>query len=841
MSQTDSSDASIKEFVEKQLAQLSLEEKVSLCAGNSTMTLNAIPKIGLKTEFVMSDGPHTVRPDLARESFDRAGTPDDHSTNLPTLTALAATWDPTLAGKFGNVLGQECRDRGKDMLLGPGINLMRSPLCGRNFEYMGEDPHLISRIAVNIIKAVQSNDVAACIKHFAVNDQELNRNGVNSIIDDRALREIYLPAFEAAVKEANVLTLMSGYNKFRGEYCSHSDYLNNKILKGEWKFPGLVVTDWGSMHDTKKAALGGTDIEMNAGKAIRHFRKPLLDAVRNGEIPESVVDDKVRRILYVMAQIHKTDGKPRKKGSRNTDEHKATALEVAEAATVLLKNERGILPLKKDELKNLLILGRNADVKHCSLGWSAAGKPLYEITPLKGIRKYLGSDVKVKYSPFPGAEGGFGAVQDSALMTEDTSAKDRGMTIKAWKMSYYGNAELKGKPVHQGFTRKLNFDWAKNGMPFEGKAEDFSVRFEGTIKAPEDGIYTMRVEIDDGARIFVDDKPVMQEWDKGSFRRAKAEVELKKGQSYEFRIEYFQAVQGARFKFLWQLPSQRPAGFDDLLKLVSEADAVILFTGNQHGHGRALECEGGDRPNMLLPEIDVEALPKLLPAHEKTIVVNLSGAPVEMPWIDEAHTLVHYWFSGQEGGNAIARVLFGDVNPSGKLPFTFPKKLKDSPAHYLGVYNKDVADHKEGVFIGYRWFDKKKIEPLFPFGHGLSYTTFKVGDPVLSAKTLKGDDKLSVEVSVTNSGSVDGAEVVQLYVEDPESSVDRPIRELKGFKKVNLKAGETKTVSLELKRKDLSFWDEASNNWKAEPGTFRASVGTSSRQIHGSAEFKLLK
>lgn len=830
-------------LAEAKLAQLTLEEKVSLCHGASTMSINAIEKIGLTDEFVMSDNSHTVRPDLSRTDFSPAGAEDDHSTNLPPLSALAATWDVDLARRYGDLLGRECRDRGKDMLLGPGINVMRTPLCGRNFEYCGEDPVLAGRMASAHIRGVQERDgVAACVKHYAANNQELNRYDVDARMDERTLREIYLRGFEIAVKEGGALTVMSGYNRFRGEHCSHSDYLNNRILKGEWGFPGFVVTDWGGMHNTVEAAMGGTDVEMNAGDQIRYFNRPLLEAVLRdgGGVPESVVDDKARRVLYVMAAIGKLGAaRERGTGSRNTPEHRELARNVAEQAMVLLKNDRHVLPLRKGGIRKLLVVGRNATNRHCHLGWSAEGKPLHEVTPLEGLEAYLaGEDVEIVHASLTDGAGGgvrFEQIPDACLLTTDKDATDQGMTIKGWETSYYENGELSGPPARTGFQRVV--EWRGRGE----EAERASIRFRATVRVPETGEYALGGTVNDALRIFLDDRKILDDAETGSSRTAFAKVFMEEGAEHTITVEYAQASAESSMDFGWQLPRVASASRDALLESARSSDAVLIFTGNTHGHGRGRECEGGDRPDMRLPEGHDEAIAALLgeARNPNTVVINLSGAPVEMPWIDQADTLLQYWFSGQEGGHALANVLFGEVNPSGKLPFTFPRRLEDSPAHALNQYNDKMVEYTEGVFVGYRWFDAKNIEPLFPFGHGLSYTTFEVGEPKLSAKTITPDNPITVTVTVKNTGQVAGSEVVQVYLHDREASVDRPPKELKAFAKAFLKPGETKELTFTITVSDLAFYDQESGSWTAESGSFEALVGTSSRCMVGRARFVL--
>ncbi|HEY5793025.1 MAG TPA: glycoside hydrolase family 3 C-terminal domain-containing protein, partial [Chthoniobacterales bacterium] len=795
------------------LAKMTLEEKVSLCHGASTMSIGAVPRVGIADEFVMSDGPHNVREDLVRDTFQSAGRKDDTSTSLPPLTTLAATWDVAMAAKHGHTLAQETRDRGKDMILGPGVNILRTPLNGRNFEYLGEDPHLAATLAVAEIKAIQANDVAACVKHFAANNQELNRHGVSAEIDERTLREIYFPAFEAAVKEGEVLTVMSGYNRFRGEHCSHSDFLNNQVLKKQWGFKGFVVTDWGGLGSTVQGALGGTDVEMNAGRNIRFFNQPLLDAVKDGKLPESVVDDKALRVLYVMARLRKLDGQPRAKGSRNTPENQQASREIAEAGIVLLKNGGNVLPLDAKALKSVLVLGKMAIEKKCMKGGSSNGKPPYEVTPLEGLQKRLGPGVEVAYLPLSDNEKGLNLTEipETAINTFDTEIKDAGLAVRAWRAEYFNTPSPEGSPAAAGFERKLDFNWQKAAPKPGVNADHFSARWTAKIIAPETGSYVLSVGGDGGARLSVDGKTVLENWSATGKLMAAGTVDLAAGKEYEFQVEYFDERDNAAFSLKWQLPSDRAMDPAQIKAQVAKAGAVVIFTGAGH----AFESESFDRQHMKLPDGQDAAVAALLGINPKTVIVNLGGTPVEMPWIKQAPAVVQYWYSGQEGGHALAAILFGDVNPSGKLPFTFPVKLADSPAHALGNYNGKSVNHAEGIFVGYRWFDAKKIEPLFPFGYGLSYTAFDYKNVKLSSPSLEPNGQVQVSVDVTNTGKRAGAEVVQLYVRDPKPPIEKAVRELKGFAKVALQAGETKTVTLTLKARDFAWFDVPGMQWKA--------------------------
>ncbi len=696
----------------KILAKMTLEQKVSLCHGNGTMSINSIPEVGIPEEFWMDDGPSGVRCDLERQSFSAAKAADDHSdesTALPRGSCLAATWDRDLAVQYGQVLGEECRAREKDMLLGPAVNIVRTPLCGRNHEYFGEDPYLSGQVAIGYIHGLQSRDVAGCVKHFAMNNQELNRFEVDVEASDRTMHEIYLPAFEAAVQQAQVLSVMGAYNRFRGAQCCESDLLLNQILKHDWHFPGFVVSDWGGAHDTLKAALGGLDLEMNSGSSIHVFTTPLLDAVKSGAVPMSVLDDKVRRILFVMAKIHKLDGQKRFAGSINTPAHQALARKVAEDGLVLLKNDKHLLPINTALTKTILVLGYNATYKNNLGGSSASNKAPYEVTAWDGLQKALGSKIKLE-------------------LDDDVP-------------------DLKG-----GLT--------PDALAAKAKSFDLVLFFTGDY-------YGDRVP----KNLFV---------------------------------------------------GRNPYGVEN--------------------EGR--EGEGSDRPDMKLPAGTDEAVKAVLAANPNTVVINQSGTPVEMPWADEASTIVQYWFSGMEGGNALAAVLTGEVNPSGKLPVTFPKQLSDSPAQALDDYNASKETYAEGVFVGYRWFDAKKIEPLFPFGFGLSYTTFALsklsvspdliethGLPIYNWMKQAKEFHVTASVTVTNTGKLPGAEVVQLYVGDSSATVMRPPNELKGFQKVMLHPGESKVVEFELHADAFAYWDEKSSGWKVDPGQFEIRVGTSSREL----------
>lgn len=674
--------------VEDLLGRLTLEEKIQLCHADSKFASAAIPRLGIPRRW-LSDGPHGVREDVGPDTWDVAGRTDDFATALPAAICLAATWNPELAQQAGQVIGQEARKRGKDIMLGPGVNIMRTPLCGRNFEYYGEDPLLAGRMAVGYIKGVQSQGVASCVKHFAANNQETDRSKINVEMDERTLREIYLPAFKAAVQEAKVWTVMGAYNKFRGTHCCESDYLLNQILKKEWGFQGMVISDWAGVHDTRGAVLGGLDLEMGTDKAYDDFylAKAFREGVKNGTYPQAVLDDKVRRNLRVMIGTGVFD--PRSEGSLNTKAHQDTARRVAEEGIVLLKNEKNFLPLDASKIKSVAVIGENATRLQTYGGDSSRVKAFYEISPLAGILNRIGTNVNVTYSE------GYRKDGDAALAERAVAA-------------------------------------------------------------------------------------------------AKA------------------------------------------------ADVVFYVGGINHDIG--YDSEGGDKKGLEMPYGQVELLRKLTKANPRIVTVLVGGSPMEMDaWLGSVPAVLLSWYSGMEGGHAIARVLFGDVNPSGKLPATFPKRLADSPAHTTGVKGfpgeNGTTTYSEGVFVGYRWFDTKNIEPLFAFGHGLSYTTFQYSN----LKVLRGGDANSpsatVEFEITNTGKRAGAEVAQVYVQDVKASVARPVKELKGFQKVALQAGETKKVAVTLDRGAFAFFDEKQSSWVAEAGEFKVLVGASGRDVRLTGGF----
>ena len=697
------------------LAKMTVDDKARLCAGSGTMTLPAIPRAGIKREWTMSDNSSTVRPPMQRWTF-KYKKPLAENTKLPSLSALAQTWDVGWARIHGEILGSECRARGVDQLLGPGVNIMRTPLCGRNWEYLGEDPVLAARMCVPMIQGVQSYDVAATVKHFCLNNQEWNRKAVDTRCDDRTLNEIYLPAFRAAVKEAGALCVMSAYNKVDGLWASENKYTQSGILRDRWGFKGMLVTDWGGQHSTAFAAVNGGNVEMHSGANIKYFNKPyskakkrppLAEAVLNGEVPEATLDDMALHTLFVMAKTGFLTGAPRRQGEQNTKAHQLAArLEGAESI-VLLKNAKGILPLDAPKLRKVLVIGSGADEKQCGKGCSAEGNPPYETTLFAALKSRL-----------PGAE-----------------------------------VRL---------------------MPFCAKIEHEAT---DTSNATETG----------------------------------GHVELKGAEKW--------------------------SGEEELKAAAMAADAVIVFTGTELGYQENMESESRDRKEFDLPAPLQKAMHTILGwGHPRLVVVSRSGTPVGYTWTDKADALVQTSYLGMEEGNSIADVLFGDVNPSGKLAQTWPKRYADTAVAQCGTYSKESATYRERFYTGYRWHDAKKIEPLFPFGHGLSYTTFSYGNA--TAKT-DGKNVIAVEVPVTNTGKTAGKEVVQLYASYPDAKAERCVKELKAFSKVSLKPGETKTVELRLAPRDLAYWDSFAHRFRTDAGAYDLSAGSSSADLRTTVRITL--
>lgn len=710
----------LEERVEDALQRMTLEEKVGVLHAQSKFCSRGVQRLGIP-ELWTTDGPHGIRPEVLWDEWEQAAWTNDSCVAFPALTALAATWNPELAELYGRSLGEEALYRGKDVVLGPGVNIYRTPLNGRNFEYMGEDPLLASRMVVPYIKGLQSNGVAACVKHYALNNNEVNRHTSNVIVDDRTLYEIYLPAFKAAVTEGGAWSIMGSYNLYQNQHGSHNKRLLCDILRDEWGFDGVVISDWGGTHDTAEAVENGLDLEFGSwtngltnGRSNAYdnyyLANPYLKLLREGKADMATLDNKVRNVLRL---IFRTAMKSDKGfGSLCSDEHYAAARRIGAEGIVLLRNKGNLLPLDPSKPQNILVVGENAVKMMTVGGGSSSLKVQRETSPLDGLR----------------------------------AQAPAGSTV-VWERGYVGDptGEYNGVTSGQDLSESRSAD-----------------------------------------RLIAD------------------------------------AADAAR-----------------------RADVVIFVGGLNKATGQ--DCEDSDRESLALPYNQDAVIEALVAANPRTVVVNVSGNAVAMPWADKVPAILQAWFLGSESGNSLADVIFGRVNPSGKLPMTFPVRLDDVAAHAVGEYpgtkraDSDIVDirYNEGVMVGYRWFDTRKIRPLFAFGHGLSYTTFGYGKLSADASKIGPDGALTLSVDVTNTGSRAGAETVQLYISDTKASVKRPAKELKNFAKIYLEPGQTKTVTFTVRPSDLAFFDAGAHAWKAEPGEFRAHVGAASDDIRSSLRFVL--
>lgn len=703
----------IEERIEDALSRMTLEEKVAMCHAQSKFSSAGVSRLGIPDNW-MTDGPHGIRPEVLWDEWDQAGWTNDSCIAFPALTCLAATWNTELSLKYGKAIGEEARYRNKNVLLGPGINIYRTPLNGRNFEYMGEDPYLASCMVVPYIRGVQSNGVAACVKHYALNNQEMNRHTYNVNLSDRALYEIYLPAFKAAVQEGNAWAIMGAYNLYKGQHACHNQYLLNDILRGEWNFDGVVVSDWGGVYDTEQSAYNGLDMEFGTGTngltegLINAYNAyfladPYLEKLKSGKIPMKTVDDKVRNILRLVLRTNMNKNRPY--GSFGTKEHALAGREIAEEGIVLLQNNNKLLPIDFSKTKKIAVVGENAIRMMTVGGGSSSLKAKYEISPLDGLKKRIGNQAEITYA--------------------------------------------------RGYVGKISegYNGVSTGQSINDK------------RTPEELIA-------------------------------------------------------------------------EACAIAKSADLVIFIGGlNKERHQ---DCEDSDRKEFGLPYGQDKVVTELAKVNKNLVVVIISGNAVSMPWLKDVPSIVQAWYLGTEAGNAIASILTGDVNPSGKLPFTFAKDVNHYGAHALGEYpGSTEISYNEDIFVGYRWLDKNKIKPLFSFGHGLSYTTFTYGKVTASAKSMTEQDKITFRIPIKNNGSREGKEVVQLYVGDIKSSVIRPVKELKSFRKIRLLPDEEKVVEFTINKNDLSFFDEEKHDWIVEKGLFKVYIGSSSTDIRTTVVFEL--
>ena len=700
--------------VEDALSRMTLEEKVKVLHAQSKFSSAGVPRLGIP-ELWTTDGPHGIRAEVFWDEWDQAGWTNDSIVAFPALTALAATWNEDMSALYGKSIGEEARFREKDVLLGPGVNIYRTPLNGRNFEYMGEDPYLASKMVVPYVQEVQKNGVAVCVKHYALNNQEVNRHTYDAVVDDRALYEIYLPAFKAAVQEGGAWSIMGAYNFYKGQHACHNQYLLNDILKGEWGFDGVVISDWGGTHDTDESITNGLDLEFGTwtdgltmgatnGYDAYYLAEPYLQRLREGKASEEVLNDKVRRVLRLIFRTAMNTDKPF--GSLCSPEHYDAARAIAGEGIVLLKNDNDVLPVDLGSVKKIAVIGENAVKMMTVGGGSSSLKVQHECTPIEGLLAAVGDKAEVVY--------------------------ERG--------------------------------------------------YVGDVTGTYNGVVTGQ-----------------------DLSESRSEAQL----------------------------------IADAVRVAESADVVLFFGGLNKAANQ--DCEDSDRFGLELPYAQDKVIEAISKVNDNLAVIIISGNAVAMPWVNDVNAIVEAWYSGSQAGHAIADVIFGKVNPSGKLPFTFPVKLNDNGAHALNAYDREdlSVEYKEGLYVGYRWADKFDVEPLFAFGHGLSYTEFSYGEAKCAKTSVRAGSDVKVSIDVTNSGKVAGKEVVQLYIGDEESYLERPVKELKGFKKINLEPGETKTVEFVIEPDMLKFFDDAKHDWVLEKGKFTAFVGASSKDIRSQVSFEV--
>lgn len=803
--------APLEQRVDDLFGRLTQDEKLALLSGTG-FTTQPIPRLGVPG-MAMADAGQGVR-----------GGPSGTlgpATAFPAGVEMASTWDTNLIRQVGQAIGDEARNKGTGVQveLGPAINIHRSPLGGRNGEYFTEDPFLDAQLTVAYVRGIQSMEVGACLKHFACNNQEIDRGEVNVIVGERALREIYLPAFKAGVQEGKTWAIMSSYNRINGFHASANHYLLTDVLKKEWGSDGLVMSDWGGVHETD-VVQAGNDLEMPTD---RNMSVPKLKAaLADGSVTQAAVDDSVHRILRTVIRTGLLDGPMHSDPTQvNSPAHAALALEIAEKGIVLLKNQKNILPLDSG-IKSIAVIGEWAEHLQIDALGSPQVPPTHVVQLLDAIKARAG-DTTVNYVP---AGGNGDLLTASAVMLPDGSGH-------GFKAEYFKNRDLQGQPALIRVDEKIDLQNPRTPAPGFPQ-NDFSIRWSARLTAPATGKYVFTFTSDDGCRVFLDGKAIIDHWVETTATPFRGEAELTAGKTYDLRIEYFQAGGSYEAQLNWQWPGERL--FDDAITAAKKSDVAIVCISTQ-----GMEGEGNDRPSMDLPGNQAELIRAVAAANKKTIVILNNGTPVTMTnWLEQVPAIVEGWFPGQEGGSALAAILFGDVNPSGKLPDTLAASRDDYPDanNYPGV-NHEVH-YAEGIYVGYRHFDKDKIRPLFPFGYGLSYTTFGYNNLQLSQKQLAPDGSVTASVDITNTGKRAGEEVVELYIHDLHPQIDKPVRELKGFAKVALQPGETKTIQFTIQPRDLDYFDVPGHQWKADTGDYEIEVGASSRDIRQKAMVQLI-
>ena len=809
-------DAEIERNVKIIRNKMTVEEKIELITGDDFRTKPNV-RLGIPA-FTMTDGPLGPRG-------------KGPNTVYSAPINVASAWDVELTQRIGEAMGEETRILGFNLLLGPCINISRVPYGGRNFESFGEDPYLMSAMAVPIIKGIQSKNVATCTKHFVANNQEWNRFDVSAEIDERTLREIYFPAFKAAVQEANTYSIMGGYNRVNGTYANENKYLLTDVLKEDWGFDGIVISDWGAVRSTIKTAKAGMDLEMPNGK---YLGVKLLEKIKAGEIDASILDDKVDRILRTMFRMNLFTETPDTYGGYiNTPEKKKLALETAQKSIILLRNENSFLPLDKNSIKTVAVIGPNAATARLGGDGSGHSDALNPISPLEGITELVGKDIEVKYA--------FGVKQkrkELPIVPETMYLLEDGVT-PGINAEFWNNKNLEGKSVGTKIDKSVNFSWGFEESPMEGVNDDkFSARWTGKLKSPGSGQFEVGVKADNGVKLFIDGNLVINSWTDQAPGQFKTDYyEFEEGKLYDLKIEFYENIGTCRVRF-GMAPVEGGNELQEAVEVAKESDVVILSLGMAKNY----EGEQRDRDYLELPPMQIKLLEEVLKVNKNVVVVLNNGSAILMDeWNNKVPAIIDALYPGEQGGKALAQILFGEVNPSGKLPFTFMKKWEDHPAAKTYPGEREIAYYSEGIFMGYRHFDKYDIEPLYEFGFGLSYTTFDYSDLKLSTEKMEQGDTLEISLTVKNTGKVDGDEVIQLYISDKKASVEREVKSLKGFARVSLKAGESKPVTFKITKEDLAFYDVKTKSWVAEKGKFEVLIGASSRDIKLKKLFRLEK
>ena len=813
--------ASVEQRVQDLLGRLTLEEKAGFMSGKNMWFMKGVERLGIPSVQVTDCG-HGVTVIL-----DEGGRYSGCATCFPTAVAQAASWDTNLVYEIGSAIAREARDLGSAILLAPMVNIHRTPLNGRNYETYSEDPFLAGALASSFIKGVQSEHIGAVIKAMTANNQQTNQQHLNVEVPERALREIYLPAFKIPVLDANPWGVMTAYNGLNGHPTCASRHLISTILKKEWRYDGFVVSDWRSVQGSASIT-AGLDIEM-PGPGRFMATRDVLNAVAQGNLTEDELNDRVSRYLRALVKSRLLDrDHPKLAAESNTARHRELARKSAEASIVMLKNDSGVLPLNLSRLNKLAVIGPNAEEARLGGGGSASVTACSAVSPLRGLKDYCGETVSIEFVEGATMKGNLPVVGNPYLITAD-----RGKTVSGLKGEYFDNGELAGRPACVRIDEKVDFSWGWAAPCKEVGKSRYSVRWTGGIRAPHSGTYRIGVTCHEGGyRLHINGKTAIDQWENLSNKTFEAlfsrksenvKIYMKEGTTCNIRLEFRKWGNKNAIRLEWEVPGQQ-SPIQDAARLAAESDAAIVFAGLSN------LFEGGmnDRENLALPEGQDELISAVARANANTVVVLINGTPVAMPWLDDVPAVLEAYYPGQEGGSAIARVIFGDVNPSGKLPETFAKRLEDNPSHGFFPGEKRRVSYGEGIYVGYRHYDTRGIEPLFPFGHGLSYTEFEYSNLRIEQKR---DGSVRVTLDVKNARESAGAEVVQLYVRDIVASIDRPVKELKAFAKIELLPGQTKQTELFLNRDAFAFFSPMQKRWIVESGEFELLIGSTSRDI----------